>query len=65
MAPTTHLNEILRPENERKGFCLIKLSRCQKIVTSAQVISYQYHDKAPEKSDKKCLITNIENVSYE
>jgi UDP-2,3-diacylglucosamine pyrophosphatase LpxH len=41
MAPTTHLNEKLRPEGEVRGFNLITLCRTHGKVTSVKVESYE------------------------
>lgn len=49
MAATTHLNGKLRPNNERKGFNVIKLKRENGATSSIEVLSYELADKRPQK----------------
>jgi hypothetical protein len=53
MAPTTHLDEDLRPDGDRKGFYIISLKRSQKYVRKMIIQSYALEDKAPIEVDIK------------
>lgn len=50
MAPTTHLNNKKRPENERRGINIITLQRSHGKVEKVEVDSYEFSDDKPVRA---------------
>lgn len=53
MAPTTHLNDKMRPDGAHRGFTIITLRRSNAMVHKAEVDSYKLHEGSPLPMERK------------